>query len=231
MTTVLDIIKDAMSESTILTKDEDPTNGEAQNALRILNRMLGSWTNSAALQFERVTESFPLNNLQTTYTIGTGGDFNTTRPTKIVHAHVRQSNTDYNLDIANDAKYQSITYKSIGGLPEVLNFTNEFPLATINIYPAPSSIYTLFITSEKALTSYPTTATTVNLPPGWEDALVYNLAVRLARVYGQPTDPDLKELARASKASIALNALRNNPLQSQLSTKGSDDNIYTGYGR
>jgi hypothetical protein len=229
MTTVLDIVTDAMQESGVLTKSETPTNDEAQTGLRMLNRLVGSWSNSSVVQFERVTESFPLTDGVTSYTIGSGGDFDTVRPTNIVQAHVRQGNTDYNLQIVSDKIYQSVVYKSVGGLPEILNFTNEYPLATINIYTAPSGTYTLFLTSEKPLTSYASTAATVDLPSGWIDALIYALAVRLARVYGQPTDPALQALARESKAMISLNSLKNNPLQSQVPSRASFNNIYSGY--
>lgn len=229
MTTVLDIVKDAMQECGVLTKTETPTSEEAQTGLKRLNRMISSWSNTGTLQFERVTESFALTDLDFSYTIGSGGDFNTVRPTKIVQAHVRQNNIDYNLDIVTDKVYQGVVYKSIGGLPKRLNYTNEYPLATINIYPAPSGTYTLFITSEKPLTSYATINTTVDLPPGWIDALTDNLAVRLSSIYGQPVDPELKALASQGKAMIALNALRNNPLQSQPSTNRATNNVLSGY--
>ena len=230
MTTVLDLITDAMQESGVLTKSETPTNDEAQTGLRMLNRIIGSWSNSSTTQFERVTESFPLTNGTTSYTMGSGGDFDTVRPTNIVEAHVRQGNIDYNLSIVSDRVYQSVVYKSIIGVPELLNFTNTFPLATINIYPAPSPSYTLFITSEKPLTSYATTAATVSLPSGWIDALIYALAIRLARIYGQPADPALIALARESKAMIILNSIKNNPLQTQRPNGRSGNNIYSGYG-
>lgn len=229
MTTVLDIVKDALQESGVLTQTEDPSNSEAQTGLKMLNRLVSSWSNNAILQFERVTEEFALTNLGITYTIGSGGDFDTTRPTKIVEAHVQQNNVSYSLEIVPDAIYQSVVYKTIGGLPEMLNYTNEYPLGTINIYPAPSGTYTLFITSEKPLTSYSSLASTVDLPPGWEDALIYNVGVRLASIYGQPVDPRFEALAKQSRASISMNALRNNPLQSQPSVRRTNNNIYSGY--
>ena len=229
MTTVLDIVKDAMQECGVLTESATPTSGEAQIGLKLVNRLLSSWSNTGNLQFERVTESFPLTALDFSYTIGSGGDFNTVRPTKIVQAHVRQNNIDYNLDIVTDKIYQGVTYKTIGGLPEMLNYTNEYPLATINIYPAPSTIYTLFLTSEKPLTSYAATTTTVDLPSGWIDAVIYNVGLRMCGIYGQPASPELQALARESKAMIALNTLRNNPLQSQPSAQSSNNNVYSGY--
>lgn len=229
MTTALDIITQAYEESGILTKTETPTNEEAQTGLTRLNRLVSSWSNSSVLIFERATENFPLTNLQISYTIGSGGDFDTVRPSKIVESHVRIGDVDYPLEIIPDHIYQSITYKIVSGLPQYINYTNEFPLATLNIYPAPSAQYTLFITSEKPFTEFATINTTVSSPPGWEDALAYNLAVRLCPIFGQPVSPDLNALAKESKAMIALNAIRNNPLQSQVTSQRSINNIYSGY--
>lgn len=230
MTTVLDIITDAMQESGILTQTESPSSSEAQKGLRLLNRLVSSWSNSALMQFERVTESFTLSNGTESYTIGSGGVLNTTRPTKIVEAHIRNGDIDYSMEIVTDKTYQRVTSKTSGGIPEILNYTNEYPLGTINLYPSPSAGYTLFITSEKPLTSYASTATTVSLPDGWEDALTYNLAVRMARVYGQPLDPELQGLARQTKAMVTLNVLRNNPLEWGNTSTGLNNNIYSGYG-
>lgn len=230
MVTVLDIVTDAFQESSILTQTESPNNSEAQTGLKLLNRLIGSWTNSSAMQFERVTEAFSLASGTAAYTIGSGGTFDTVRPSKIVQAHVRLGTVDYNMEIVTDSIFQSINNKTTGGIPDMLNYTNEYPLATINIYPTPSTAYTLYLTSEKPLATYATTGTTVDLPSGWQDALTYNLAKRLARVYGQPADPELSVLARESKAAIALNALKNNPLQSQATGRGNRNNIYSGYG-
>lgn len=231
MTTVLDIVTNAMEECGVLTKSEAPTNEEAQSGLKRLNRLISSWSNSDTLVYERTTESFTLSSGTSAYTMGSGGDFNTTRPVKIVESHVRQGTTDYPLALVSDSIYQSIAVKSTGGLPEYINFTNEYPLATINLYPTPSTAYTLFITSEKPFSEYASINSTVDLPPGWEDALTYNLAVRLCGIYGQPVDQSLSSLARESKAMIALNTVRNNPFQSQVTSARAVNNIYSGYGR
>jgi len=229
MTTVLDIIKDAMSEAGITTQNETPTNSETQDALRVLNRMIDSWSNSGTMIYTTPTESFSLTSGTASYTIGDGGTFDTVKPNKIVQAHVRIANIDYNLNIEPDSVYQGITYKTIGNIPEILNFTNAYPLATINLYPVPSQAMTLFITSEKPLTTYASTNTALVVPPGTEDALVYNLALRLSSKYGKKASEELKQMASSSKAAIALNTVRNNPLRSQALQSRTDNNIFSGY--
>jgi hypothetical protein len=44
--------------------------------------------------------------------------------------------------------------------------------------------------------------TEIELPPGYEDAIIYNLSVRLAPEYGKPMRADLVGLAMDSKANV-----------------------------
>jgi hypothetical protein len=46
--------------------------------------------------------------------------------------------------------------------------------------------------------------TTVSFPPGYAEALRFNLAVRLAPEYGRPTPPEVAAIARTSKAKIKI---------------------------
>ena len=43
---------------------------------------------------------------------------------------------------------------------------------------------------------------TVSVPPGYADAIRYNLAVKLAPEWGRTITPEVAEMARTSKAAI-----------------------------
>lgn len=63
------------------------------------------------------------------------------------------------------------------------------------------------------LTSFPDLTTNVVLAPGYEDALRYNLCVRLAPQFGVPLRPELVELAERSKITIQkLGILQDNAI-------------------
>lgn len=230
MTTALDIITKAMQKSGILTKTEMPSSDEANDALDSLNAMLSSWSNDSMLIVARVLESFPLVSGTATYTMGPSGGFATIRPMEIIEAHVRQSTIDYHLDPLTDETYQGAVWdKSTQGLPQFINCTNGYPNVTLNIWPVPSGAYTLFVLSEKELTSFTNLDQVVSLPPGWEQALVYNLAVLIAPEYGQPLDQSLVQIAIDSKGSIERAILRSRSMDAQDSVVRSRWNIYSGF--
>lgn len=228
MATASTIIKKAMQRAGILVKSETPDSDEASEALDTLNNMLSSWSNDSIVIYGRVTESFPLSSGVDSYTIGAGQTFDTIRPILIVEAHTRQSNIDYALSIVSDELYQSISYKQTQSIPQYLNYTNQFPTAIINLYPIPPAGYTLFMTSEKELPQF-TLSQTVSLPPGWERALINNLAVELSPEYGQKVSPELMKLANDSRGAIARSVLKNRAMDANPYGIIGQLNINRGY--
>lgn len=227
MTTALSIIKSAMRKGGILVKSETPDADEANDALESLNDLLASLSNDSMLATSRVLESFPILSGVSNYTMGSGGDFNTQRPIKLISAYVRVGTIDYMLDIVTDENYASIPLKSTGSIPQHINYTNAYPLSTIRLFPMPASGYTLFLLSEKELSSF-TLNQTVDLPPGWKRMLVYNLAVELCAEYGQSVPAEVEMIARESKAAIRQAIMTARPMQWE-NGLGNTGNIYSGW--
>jgi hypothetical protein len=209
VTTARGIIKKSLQKIGVLVKQEDPTADEAVDALDALNAMLSSWSNDSMNIYARVWESFPLVASDGQYTIGTGGDFNTTRPIQLIDAYTRLSTYDQPMRIVTDEIYASITNKNTLGRPDMITFDNAFPLATIRLYPVPDQNYTLFIQSEKELAQF-TLDQVVSLPAGWERALIYNLAIELAPEYGQEVNQAVFSIAMNAKMLImrTINRIR-----------------------
>lgn len=230
MTTARQIVRKAMQKAGILTKTEDPSADEASDALDALNNMLSSWSNDSLLIYARSWETFNLSGGVGEYTIGTGQTFNTSRPVFIPSAYVRQAQTDYNLSIVSDEVYNDyIMQKSTPGLPQFLSYDNGFPVGRIRVWPVPSTSYQLFLLMEKQLTQF-ALDDDAQLPPGWERALIYNLAVELAPEYGQQVDAVTVEIAERSRANIQRSIAKARSMDAQpMGVYGF--NIYTGYYR
>lgn len=226
MTTGLEIITKALQKNGALVKSEVPAADEAVDGLSSLNAMVSSWSNEAMLIYARTEDNFPLVAATATYSIGTSQTFNTTRPMLIVEAHVRQGTFDYPLTIISDEDYMGIVDKSEPGTPRFINFTNGYPTATIKIWPVPNATFTLYLLTEKELSSF-TLAGTVSLPPGWEQALIYNLAVMTAPEYGQQADPLILNIAADSKTAIKTAIMRNRTMDWPIPARISP-NIYNG---
>ena len=170
MTTARDIVKKALQKNGVLTKDDDLSGDEAADGLDSLNAMLASWSNEALLVYGSTLESFPLQNNKATYTMGSGGDFDTVRPTDIKSAYVRQATVDYPLSMISQEAYDSITVKNTGSIPDTMSTDNGFPLVTLSFYPEPYAGLTLFIRTEKPLVELASLDTVLSLPAGWERA-------------------------------------------------------------
>lgn len=201
-TTARTIITKALQKNGALVKSETPDADEASDGLSALNALLGSWSNDSLNIYARTWETFTLVSGTASYTIGSGGVFNTVRPMAIIDAYARSGTVDYPMSVIDDDAYNSIPFKTGLGIPEFVNYDNACPLGTIRIYFVPSAAYSLFLLTEKALTEFSTLDTNLSMPPGTERALIYNLAIDLAPEYLQQITPQLQKIADTSLGAI-----------------------------
>jgi len=228
MPTARTIIKKAMQKVGILVKSEDPDADEANDALDSLNALIDSWSNYSDNITTRVRETFNLSTA-VSYTIGTGQTFNTDRPIQLMEAFITSGNIDYPMNIVNQEEYDLVSIKTIGGRPTIITYNSGYPYGTLTMYPAPDASYTLTILSEKAIIGFATLDTLLNLPNGWERALVYNLALELAPEYGQQPDASVAKIAADSLGAIKLAVVRSRPVNSYFNGNYNVNNIYGGY--
>ena len=174
--------------------------------LAVLNSMMESWSLERLMCYQIVEESKALTTSDGTYTIGSGGDWDTTRPTRIVDpCFVRDSSSnDYPVKVINAEAYGRITLKTVdGSYPQYLFYDAAYVsgLGTIYLWPEPSASLTLYINSWKQLQTFALISTTVVLPPGYQRAIESNLAIDLAAGYRSVSQEVIK-IARESKAAI-----------------------------
>jgi len=201
MTTARDVIEGALRLIRVQDPAESASSDQAADGLSALNAMLGSWNTEPQLSwFERDME-LPLTGA-TSYTIGPGGDLDTTRPLKLNGAYVRQNGSDYPVRVRSDRLYQSITDKDANGRPELVQYDADYPLGTLYVWPVGGSSYTLYLSAWKMFPTYTNLSDSLSLPPGYERAIRYNLAVELAPEYGASLNQAIVERAEKAKAGI-----------------------------
>lgn len=200
-TTALDLITRSMKLAKILAAGETPTAEEATDALATLNDILENWDTEPLSLWSTTNFTGPTVAGQATYTIGPGGNFNTTRPSQVNDAYVTYSGVDFHVDVVGQEEYNAISLKTQQQpIAEKLLYVNDFPLGIITLWPVPSQAVNLTMTFDRLLTQLTSTATTINYPPGAAKALRYALAVELAVEYGSTQDPMLVALAADAKA-------------------------------
>ena len=169
---------------------------ETADALTVLTAMLSSWSTQRLSVYTIARSTHTLTGASD-YTIGTGADFDTARPTRIDAAALLAagSTTEQPIDV----------YRLIGSpRREGLYYSFGFPVATIHLEPAPAAGDTLalYVWQPLGAVTDADLDDEISFPPGYEDAIRYNLAVRLAPEWGKVPRADVQKLAGESLAVI-----------------------------
>jgi hypothetical protein len=179
MTTVADIVTQSARSLGYLGRTEVLSAADANDGLSVFNRLLDSWNGEELASYVELQRSFTLVPNTQTYTIGSGGTINTTRPYDIISAFVRDANNnDYMMEVIPRAQWDAIGQKYITSqIPNTLFYYSTFPLGVINIFPIPLVGYTVYYNSILNQVDGNILTTTITMPPGYERAYVLNLAL------------------------------------------------------
>ena len=170
-----------------------------------------------------------------TYTMGTGGDLNTTRPTKIEDScYITYAGIDIPLRLINELAWANITVKSLtSNLPMYLFADMQNPLVRLNFYPKPTtSAASAQIKSWKQLQQFSSLSDTLALPPGYERAITFSLAEEYGPEYGAVITPQVMQIASKARAAVKrVNAqapIANSEVGYMSRDRTTGWNIYTG---
>jgi hypothetical protein len=203
MATARDLIAGSLRLIGALGSGETPTAEAQSEGLLLLNDILESWSLEGLMVYSLEKETFSLTGAQSSYTMGDGGDFDTTRPVEIIRAKILNSSTEIDVKIITAKEWADIQLKTLQStIPQVLYAQGTAPLETINLYPVPSSSGSLVLYSRKQLTEIASANTTLTFPPGYRRALKYTLAGELSLEYGKQISPILASIANESKNVI-----------------------------
>lgn len=203
MATAADLIARSLRLLHQIGSGQDPTSDETTDGLEALNAMMSSWNNEGLLCYARQEESLTLSDGDSSYTIGSGGDLSTTRPVVIEAAWIVDDDVSYPVRIIEEAEYAAIQDKTTeSDWPNRILYRPSMATGTILVYPVPNATRTLKLLTRVPIASFSLSTDTVSLPPGWERALAYNLALEIAPEYETEPSQAVINMARESKAGI-----------------------------
>lgn len=201
------LIRLALRDAGVNGQGQQPNSEDTNDAFTHLNMMLAAWNRKRWLVYHLL--DVPLVSTGAlSYTIGPNGDFNVPRPDRIEAAFLRyltqNQQPDWPIKVLEAREdYNLIVSKTVGTVPYYLFYDSDFPVGTLYFYPvAAAGIYELHVTIKDELTQFADLTTPINLPPEYQEALLYNLAVRLRIAYQMGPDPTVIGLAKASLATI-----------------------------
>ncbi len=147
---------------------------------------------------------------------GFGPDFNAPRPIRIDRASVvyqpsGQYAPELPLYMMSVRQWEDLAIKTITStIPTQIYADNAFPNCNLNLWPIPTLALPFILYTWQAVTTGFTVSqldAALVFPPGYQDAIRYNLAVRLAPEWDKPLRDDVAKLATESKMNIqSLNA-------------------------
>jgi hypothetical protein len=187
---------------------------DLSDALSMLTLMMATWQRKRWLTYHLQDVSFTPDGSQS-YTIGSGGTINVTRPDRIERAYARQLNPggpyalDYSLQVIDDREdYSLIALKSMGALnttpPVAIFYDPDYPLANVYVWPLCDSRWEIHLLVKQPIAQPSVLSDTINLPQEYLEAIMWNLAARLRPMYGQGPDPTIAAEAKASLDTIRV---------------------------
>jgi hypothetical protein len=208
-TTALDIIKRALRLLGVLATNETPDAPEVADCLQVLNWMIDDWSNQKLMTYYISNEIYPvIVSGKQSYTIGPDAtqDINTSLPERISSIFVRDNNIgiDYQVSLIPNDRWQGIILKSMGTTyPMFAHYVRSYPYGTLEFWPIPSMSFSLGISQWHQFKKFINPSDIVCLPPGYKQALGYNLAVEMSAEYGKmPIDPLIDRKASELKANL-----------------------------
>lgn len=231
-TTVQTIVTQAFFDLGATASGAAPSDAESADGLLRLNQMLASWSAEGDTVFNQVMQSFNLTAGTSSYTLGASGTFATTgglRPHKVTSwratfGDMMKGGPVLALDefgaaaSAYQAQLAELAIKAaLEGLvstvasplsvpiPSLVGADTAYPLINIRVAPVPSNAGgAIELAYWTGITAFSSLNDTVTLPPEFEDALHFNLAVRLSPQYSRASglDPALAANAQNTKAAI-----------------------------
>lgn len=203
MATVADLIDGSLRLIHQIGSGETASADEYADGLEAVNAILATWNNEIGMCYALREESLTFT-AAVSRTLGPTGNLATTRPVEIVQAWVVDSNTSYPVRIISDEEYAAIPDKTTtGDWPELLNYKPDMPNGTVYFYPVPNASGTMKLLTRTPVSNFAATSDTISLPPGWERALRFNLAVDLASEFEADVPLKVEQIARSSKRALA----------------------------
>jgi hypothetical protein len=205
----------------------------------MLNAMIGQWAAKRWLIYHLVDVSLATNGA-VSYTVGPSGDFDiAARPTGLEAAFVSQNlGTPQQIDtplqiIASREDYNRIAMKQLVSLPYYIFYDNAYPTGVVYPWPAPNAtLYGLTLTFKMPLGAFTSLSQDINLPPEYQEALIYNLAARLRPFFQMDPDASIVGLAKAALGTIRSVNTQIPMLQMPVGmSRGSRYNVYSDQGR
>ena len=221
--TARDLITLSLKQAGILGVGQTALAEDMNDCFTLLQQMIGQWNKERWL-VPALIDINTIGNSQVSNPIGPGQFWNVARPGQIKGAYIVQLNTGQtpiSLQcklIFSYEEYIRIAVKGLNSLPDHCFYDGQWPNGNIYFWPVPNNTYECHILVQQQLgwpiaASNPPVANTgldtpFTLPDEYQEAIFYNLSIRISAMYQFPASVETMKLAKN-----ALNTIRTNNTQ------------------
>lgn len=199
-----DIIQDALIVIGALgVSDGDTLEAPiASAALRTLKGLIGEWSTKSIynpVQFDRTCS--PPTSPTAYIEMGEGGDI-VERPAMVNEVQVSLGPAVHVIPVVSLTEYQRCFVKETTGIPQLCAVDYGFPLSRIYFWPIPLGNTSIRVIGFPSMPIPATVQSDLDYPDFWKEALVYNLAARLAPMLGLQVSQDVLAIANKAMSGI-----------------------------
>ena len=127
-------------------------------------------------------------------------------PDPIIVGYTLSSNFEIPMEVINYQKFQGIQLKDTPStIPTQIYREDLGALDRLTVWPVPSESCAVVLYGKKDLSTFEDLDAEIDLPSTYEEALKYNLAIRLAPEYGKEPSGAVVTIARESLATLRKN--------------------------
>lgn len=218
-TSTQDIVKRALRLIGALASGEPLPADQLKDGLEALNDLVDSWNTEKLIIYVLARNSFALTAGTNPHEIGPGvgaPGLDAPRPNRIEQGQAwltgGQLLGEYELEVRTKEHWARDYVSTTTGIPCALWYEMTFPVAKIWLDVKPDTVYSLILYLEQMLSQVfmDGTTTELSLPPGYKEALVFNLAIALAPEYGK--EPPAAVIIGANNAKANIKRLNQKPL-------------------
>jgi len=182
------VISAALRKLAVLSGGSTPETYQVTNAAEALNAMIKAFHADGMPVWAIKSYDFSTVVGTTAYNIGNAQTFNTPMPLKVIQA-LRSSGTTYSnvpLNVYTNYNYNLLPLVNSSGTPVNLYYQPLSQYGVINLWPKPDSVITITLKYQRPFEDMNASTDDFDFPPYWMEALIYNLADRLAPEFGIP---------------------------------------------
>jgi hypothetical protein len=200
--TAAQFVNQSLSLIGVLASGETPNSDEAAAGLVVFNQLLALWSAKELTVVATRTEAISLAEDDITYA------FAGARPIKILAADVVVGGMTFPVKIMGADGWAAYDDRSSKAARVRAVFCDyAFPTVSVLVAPIPAGSATLNLYCTTLLSAALSSGDSFAVPPGYEMAIRFNLAVALCPEFGRPCPPEVASLAKQYLADIEqLNA-------------------------